>query len=632
MNDADARYDKNAVKAVMATVQDTFPPTSHAYNYYLARGYEILSRATDAVTNTRTRANEKLAIKSLYYIEKALLMNPQHADSYRIYSEMLGRRIYGASTGMKYDAISLAALDKALSIDPKNHRALLRKAVNCLQRPVRYGGNPDEALRILTRLNKTYPQNSRVIYYVGDYYRRVGNLALYRASLKQAVAINPQEWPAIRELEEQQLQKRRIRIHAIDVRNKLNTSELLIKRRLSPFVGQIFTLESKTQIETALTSIPPIDGVSFNYTLNKEGLDIELQIDEDNMRVFNLALGLNLSLDAERNVNWFFGDAPSAVFGLFYFETNNFLGTGDTFSLASAAVYNDMRYQHFTRGLDSRFFLTFNVFPLEKTWYHNGERTGPEPYQYIWVKGEVGLGKSFEMADVFLMQSIKKDVVVKTHDYFKKPAESVTMSTYLHASFGSIAYLDTFWLMDGIKLELTPEMIFKPGYARWGYTDQPLNHNGRPMFKLAGRLGMYKTIFKTISLREDIFYLYCANPFLLEQFAVGKDAVIDPFSMKLRGFYQEEFVTRHGIVANTFVSFPLFTKNMRMGLFYDFAVLFETPQQRKNQTKYGAGMQLLFKLPWHLEFVAQGAIGINAHRKRGPGIEMDFYISRLFVR
>ena len=631
-DDADARYDKAAAQSILIIVGKSFPKTSHAYNYYMARGYEILSRSTDAATNSRTRANETFAVQSLHYVEKALKRDAQHADSHRIFSEMLGRRIYGASTGIQYDAVSLSALDRALTLEPENPRARLRKAINLLQRPPRYGGDPDQAIRMINRLNRETPQNSRVIYFIGEYYRSVGNTTQYRVYLQLAVATNPKELPAVWALREYNLQQRQMRIEKISVKNPVRTSEKLIQQRLQPLVGEVYTAETKQQIEAALTAIPPVDGVSFYYSETSDGLQIALQVDEDNMKLFHLALGLNISLDTNRDVNWFYGDAPSAIFGSFYYETNNFLGSGDSFSLASAAVYNDLRYQHFTRILDSRLQFAANVFPLEKVWYRNGERIGREPYQYIWLKGEIGLGKSFELGELFLMQAVNKAFFVKTHDYFLTPKESFTATTYLLAALSTIAYHDTYWVMDGIRLELKPEMILKPGYAQWGYVDEPLDHNKRPMFKLMGSVGLYKSLLKSVQFREDIFYLYSANPYLLEQFALGKDAVIDPFSMKLRGFYQEEFVTSHALVVNSLVSVPVFTQKFRMGLFYDCALLFETLYEKKTQYKHGTGIQFLLKLPWHLEFVAQGSVGLNAKRQRGPGMEMDFYLSRLFVR
>lgn len=632
IDDADVHYDISAARAVIPVVQALFAVNSHQFAYFMARVYEILSRSTDAITGSRTRANETLAITSLKYAEKALNVNGQHSDSYRIYSEMLGRRIYGASTGIKYDAISRKALDTALTLDSKNHRARLRRAVIYLQRPRKYGGNPELALRLLLQLNREVPRNTRVIFFIAEYYRRTGNQPLYRKYLQQAVDINPRELPAVSALDELKLQLRELRIVSIDIRNPTRTSARRLHRRIASFRGKVFTQEVKTQIETALVSIPPVDGVSFYYTETAEGLQIDLQIDEDNMTIINVALGLNISLDSNGDVNWFFGEAPSALFGLLYVETNNFFGTGDTFSLASAAVYNDFRYQHYSRGLDSRLRFAFNVFPLEKYWYHDGVRTGPEAYRYMWVQAEAGLGKSFEMADLFLMQAVKKEFYVKKYDYFEVPDELITASTFLDASFSSMAYHDTFWLMDGFKLEAKPELIFKPGYSRWGYEGKQSDHNDAPMFKLVGRLGIYKSLLNAIQLRGDVFYLYTANPYLLELTPVGKDSVIDPFSMKLRGFYQEEFVTSHGLVANALVSFPLFTPRIRMGLFYDCTTLFETPFQMKTQYKHGTGIQMRFKFPWDIEFVAQGALGLNAKRSHGPGVEMDFYLSRLFVR
>jgi hypothetical protein len=632
LDDADAHYDMSAARAAIPMVQKLFEKNSHAFNYCMARVYEILSRSTDAVTGSRTRANERLAITSLEYVEKALNVNGQHADSHRIYSEMLGRRIYGVSTGIKYDAISRKALDTALTLDSKNRRARLRRAVIYLQRPGKYGGNPELALRLLQQLNREAPRNTRVIYFIAEYYRRIGNQSLYRKYLQLAVDINPCELPTVSALDEQKLQQRELRIVSIGVRNPTRTSARRLQRRIASFDGKVFTREVKTQIETALESIPPVDGVSFYYTETAEGLQIDLQIDEDNMTIVNVAVGLNISLDSNGDINWFFGEAPSALFGLLYVETNNFFGTGDTFRLASAAVYNDLRYQHYSRGPDSRFRFAFNVFPLEKYWYHNGVRTGPEAYRYMWTQAEAGLGKSFDMADLFLMQAVKKEFYVKKYDYFKVPDEWITASTFLEASVSSMAYHDTFWLMDGFKLEVKPELIFKPGYSGWGYEGRQTNHNDAPMFKLVGRLGFYKSLLKAIQLRGDVFYLYAANPYLLELTPVGKDSVIDPFSMKLRGFYQEEFVTSHGLVTNALVSFPLFTQKIRMGLFYDGAAFFETPFQKKTQYKHGTGVQMLFKLPWNIDFVAQGALGLNAKRSHGPGIEMDFCLSRLFVR
>jgi tetratricopeptide (TPR) repeat protein len=632
LSEAEVQYNTKKAKSARDIIQTVYEVHSFEYNYSMARVYEILSRATDAATNSRIRKNEIFAIKALEYTEKALQQNPTHADSHRLFSEMLSRRIYGASTGVKYDAIALAALAKALALDPKNPRARLRKAVNCLERPARYGGDLELAIRILRQLHREDPQNARVIYYIARYYRRIGDTKQYREYLQQAIQVNSRELPALWELKELNLRRRRINIQQIQIRNHTRTSRRLIQRRLQPFVGRVFTKEIQEQIEIALTSIPPVDGVTFYYKATPNGLHIDLYVAEDNMNVFNLMLGLNISLDTNRNINWFYGDAPSALFGVFYFETNNFLGSADTFRFASAAVYNDVLYQHFTRILDFRARLVFNVFPLEKCWYQNGERIGAEPYRYIWLQGELGLGKSFEMLDLFLMQSVKKEFYTRTYDYFSVPEESVTLSTYLDVSFSSIAYHDTYWLMDGFKLEVKPEMIVKPGYARWGYDNHPFVHNSAPMFKLTTRLGIYKRLLKTIQLRGDIFYLFSYNPYSLELFPVGKDSGADPFSMKLRGFYQEEFVARHALVADASFSFPLFTQKIRMGWFYDCAVLFETPWKEKTQYRHGAGSLFLFKLPWNLEFVLQGALGINAERKRGPGIEIDFHLSRLFLR
>lgn len=629
---ADAEYDRNKAEKLQKTVKEKTNSKSHRFHYLMARTYEIISKATDTIKNERVREDEIYAVKALDHIYKALEYNKNHSDSHRIYSEMLARRVYGPPTGVKYDATTLEELDKALELDPDNFRARLRQAVNYLERPLDHGGDREAGLRLLEKLHKEKPENSRVLYYISYYYKIKNNAAQQREYLKKARKINPRELKAEWELKEVDIQDRELTIKKISIRNKTETSPNLIKKRLAPFLGKTYTQKTKEALTAHLTEIQTIDDVTYFYTVDETGLAIDCAFNEDNLIVVNAMLGFFISLDHKRKTNWFDGEAPSSLFATIYYETNNFLGSSNFFSIASMVVYNDILYQHYFPWIDLRLGLEFNALPMEKFWYHKGRLVSPEPYEYIDFMGRVGIGKSFDFFfDIFLMQEIKKEFYTDIHSYFKIPAEDITSSTYIEAHFEYIAHHENVWVMDGYMLELIPEIITKPGYENWGYDINRFTHDRRAMFKFFSHLGIYKRILKQIQFREDIFYLYASNPYRLELFPVGKDAAADPYSMKLRGFYQEEFLSSHVFVTNTYISFPIIPKQLRVGFFYDNAIFLDKTTKSNISYKHGVGGQLMVKFPRELEFTFQCAFGLNADRDRLPGIEIDFYFSRLFV-
>ena len=633
LDEADAHYDIDEAQHLREVIKATLDPRSFEYNYFMARTYEIISVATDTQKNDRTREDEIFAIRALGYIAKALRLDPDHSDSHRLFSEMLTRRIYGPATGMTYDAIALEALDKAVALDPTNDRATLRRAVNFLERPLNHGGDRDAGRRLLNALERRNPDNSRVLYYLGYYYQQKGDIRTEREYLEKARQANPCEYRALRALREMAVQARRLRIHRLTLRNKTQTAPALIQRKLTPFVGRVFTEDVKDAIVARLSDIPTVDGVSFFYNEVADGLIIDCLISEDTLSVVSVMLGLSISLDYHRKTNWFTGEAPSVAFGALYYETNNFLRTGDFFSITTMGVYNDILYQHYFPSIDLRLGFVSNLMPGPKVWYAKGRLLGPEPYRYIDLLGELGIGKSFEgIFDLFLMQAFRKAFFTRTHTGFTPPAEAVTSSTYIDAAFRYIAHHEPLWVMDGYLVELRPELITKPGYRSWGDDTARFHERQWGMFKLFCHLGIYKAISKKLQLREDIFYLYAHTPYYLELFAVGKGAAPDPFGLKLRGFYQEEFLTGHALVTNTYLSLPVLPKRARVGFFYDHAIFIDSATRSAIHHKHSVGGQLMVKLPWEMAVTFQCAFGLNADRRRLPGTEIDIYLSRLFVR
>ncbi len=137
--------------------------------------------------------SQKAAEEGTRNADKAIALNPNNADFYRVLGTLCGQvipanPIMGALT---YGRRAKEALDKAVEMDPKSARAFIAHGVGYYYLPTNFGGGPDNAMKDFRQALALDPKSAEAYLWIGIAQRKLHKNTEAREAFTKSLQLDP---------------------------------------------------------------------------------------------------------------------------------------------------------------------------------------------------------------------------------------------------------------------------------------------------------------------------------------------------------------------------------------------------------------------------------------------------------
>jgi len=583
--------------------------------------------------NGENASNKNKIIEAAEYCKKAIssgkLSNEDAADACFTIAQQYDRLIRDAASWMQYNADKDKFLKICVQNNPDHLGAKILSALSLLNFPENAGGNPVKGKELLDKLYAEYPENLTILIALSNDRQNHKDFENAEEFLKKIVLLYPEYTNAQKTIDEFTLMKKEPVIHTITIEGKLKTSKERILTKISRFIGQKYSFEVKNQIFSRMCEISSIGGGNIETLTNEDGtVDLKITVNENNMKVIaGIGTG-SVSLDYDKKPS--FSGFPA----LMYMD-QNFLGTANALTLIFAGVYANLDYSD--PGIIGDKYIDMKIhwesMLLENTTapIEDGKTRKDLAIKAPQHSGSIGFGKNFPFG-LSVFTGIKADYRnwKTTTDNDSSDFTTPTAFTYtpnVNVSFSTVggsngSKMD---LLSGFALQLSAESIYQPNYIAWGKKDSLFEHNSMGEFRFAAE-GEYDLKFlDRHNLRFKADYRTGINMYELGKWSTGKGSITGS-DVCLDGFFSGEFRYTTGAIGN--ITYQVNLVPSKFSTYARYCAFFNLDDKKVAQ---GTAVGAVAKLPFDIELTGQVGIGLTAHREKGPGLEVDLMLMKIWM-
>ncbi|MGO9231657.1 MAG: tetratricopeptide repeat protein [Bryobacteraceae bacterium] len=137
------------------------------------------------------KAAQQAAVRGVQAAERAIALNPNDAENYRILATLCGQAINDIMSGLSYGPRAKDAVNTAVSLAPKSSAVWVARGVGNYYMPAQFGGGAAQAVADFRKAIELDSNNAEAWLWLGIALRKQNNDAEARQAFGKALALNP---------------------------------------------------------------------------------------------------------------------------------------------------------------------------------------------------------------------------------------------------------------------------------------------------------------------------------------------------------------------------------------------------------------------------------------------------------
>lgn len=164
-------------------------PNTHWMQHSLALAHSYLA---EVMIEQRDRKGARpVAEQGIKHAEKAVALQPQNAEYYRVLGTLYGQAITDLMSGLSYGPKAKSAIAKAMELAPKSSMVWVAQGVGNYYLPAALGGGTQNAIASLRKAIELDPKNAEAYLWLGVSLRKDGKDAEARQAFTKSLQLNP---------------------------------------------------------------------------------------------------------------------------------------------------------------------------------------------------------------------------------------------------------------------------------------------------------------------------------------------------------------------------------------------------------------------------------------------------------
>jgi Flp pilus assembly protein TadD len=185
------RQDRAMLQQMIAQLAATAEKSANDYTAQqsLALGCSYLAEVM--IEQRERKPARQVAEQGIKAAEKAIALQPQSADSYRVLATLYGQAITDVMSGLSYGPKAKTAINKAVELAPKSPMVWVAHGVGNYYLPTALGGGPQNAIASLRKAIELDPKSAEAFMWLGVSLRKDGKDNEARQAFTKSLQLNP---------------------------------------------------------------------------------------------------------------------------------------------------------------------------------------------------------------------------------------------------------------------------------------------------------------------------------------------------------------------------------------------------------------------------------------------------------
>jgi tetratricopeptide (TPR) repeat protein len=164
-------------------------PNDADAQYHLALACSF--QAEVAIEQHNKKAGQQAAERGIKAGEKAVSLNGNSAEYYRVLGTLYGQAIVDISSGLNYGAKAKDAINRAVEKAPKSSAVYVARGVGNFYLPAMLGGGPKPAIDDFKKAIELDPNNAEAYLWLGVSLHKDNRDAEARKAFEKSLSLNP---------------------------------------------------------------------------------------------------------------------------------------------------------------------------------------------------------------------------------------------------------------------------------------------------------------------------------------------------------------------------------------------------------------------------------------------------------